>query len=49
MAEKKNIQREKMCMTDALHIVILIKMTKIFEIEINKSNYFLLFTQSEML
>lgn len=42
-------KKEKMCMTCALHVVLLIKTTKIFVIEINKSNYFLLFTQSEML
>lgn len=41
--EKENdnfIQREKICMTCALHVVVLIKMKKIFEIGFNKSNFY---------
>lgn len=46
--EKKKdnfIQREKMRMTCALHVGVLIKSTKIFEIEINKNNYYILFIE----
>lgn len=39
------IQREKMHMTCALHVGVLIKSTKIFEIEINKNNYYILFIE----
>lgn len=34
-----------MRMTCALHVGVLIKSTKIFEIEINKNNYYILFIE----
>lgn len=34
-----------MWMTCALHVVALIKMTEIFEIETNKNYYYILFTE----